>query len=909
MSVTIQAERPGIPGADAGGISCPQCGTACAPTHHYCPGCGFPIGSANTSSEDRFVGRTLPGGYHILDLISVGGMGRVYRAEQSALGRTVAVKIIHPHLLADENSAVRFMTEARAASQLNHPNSVAVYDFGRTDDGQPYMVMEFLRGKDLARVAYEEGPISFRRIVDVLQQVLAALGEAHELGIVHRDLKPENVILEPLRKGGDFVKVVDFGLAKLRADATSPSVTSPGIVCGTPDYMAPEQGRGDPIDGRSDLYAVGVMLFQLLTGRLPFEAESPTQVVMMHLSIPVPDPRQVAPERDIPAALVDVTFRALEKEAERRYQDAAEFAAALQQALGGAEPVIDRVSQPPPARVVGSVTCPSCSSSVPVAKFCQECGGKLPLRSVPPPAAAPAPATFPLPLVGREDDLAWLEARRSEIRDRMIGARIVGEAGVGKTRLVRELARVAEADGDHVVRAGPDPYWAETPCYALREATRGLLGLGPGPLDPRTFDSAPPDARRGLHEIFEGGATRESWPAVPSTTSPAERRARRSAALRWALERSRELSSSGRVIVVIDELHRVDEASRAAFADLAGDPPPGCPGLIVAVHAPGFETGWGAQHAARVLAGLAPPAVARLLQGRSSDRLLAAGANSRGVLPLHVEHLVRFALEGNGDPPARLADLVAQRVDTLDPGARRVLQAVAVLGDLAEPKDIVALLPRPGKVNTELDLLAAAGMIERVGVLVSTAHPMLREVVLAGIPAAVRRDLHTKALRACEKRGAPLEACALHAYHSGDSFQALLLLEQVAGRAAARGDTQAEVLSLRRGLELARAEIARGELDDPLRAVLIFARKLGAALVRAGNLADAEGVLREALDLADPTAVDRARILATLAEVARGRGRDGDALQLVEDALRVARAASAAELIESLVTMRRQWVT
>jgi serine/threonine-protein kinase len=182
------------------------------------------------TNEDRLVGRTLPGGYHILDLISVGGMGRVYRAQQSALGRTVAVKIIHPHLLSDENSALRFMTEARAASQLNHPNSVSVFDFGRTDDGQPYLVMEFLRGKDLARVAYEEGPLPFSRVVDVLRQVLAALGEAHDLGIIHRDLKPENVILEPLRRGGDFVKVVDFGLAKLRADAQSQSVTSPGIV-------------------------------------------------------------------------------------------------------------------------------------------------------------------------------------------------------------------------------------------------------------------------------------------------------------------------------------------------------------------------------------------------------------------------------------------------------------------------------------------------------------------------------------------------------------------------------------------------------------------------------------------------------------------------------------------------------
>ncbi len=143
--------------------------------------------------------------------------------------------------------------------------------------------------------------------------MLAALAEAHHLDIIHRDLKPENIVLEPMRSGGDFVKVVDFGLAKMKAEVSAPNVTSPGIVCGTPDYMAPEQGRGDPIDARSDLYAVGVILFQLLTGRLPFEADNPTQVVLMHLSLPAPDPSVVAPERDIPEGLIEITLKALQK--------------------------------------------------------------------------------------------------------------------------------------------------------------------------------------------------------------------------------------------------------------------------------------------------------------------------------------------------------------------------------------------------------------------------------------------------------------------------------------------------------------------------------------------------------------------------------------------------------------------
>ena len=139
----------------------------------------FPIGKVAASPDDPLIGRTLPGGYLILELVGIGGMGRVYRAEQTTLGRTVAVKIIHPHLVGDENAAARFITEARAASRLNHPNSVGIIDFGKTADGQLYLVMEFLRGRDLARVAYEEGPLPFRRIVDVLRQTLAALAEAH----------------------------------------------------------------------------------------------------------------------------------------------------------------------------------------------------------------------------------------------------------------------------------------------------------------------------------------------------------------------------------------------------------------------------------------------------------------------------------------------------------------------------------------------------------------------------------------------------------------------------------------------------------------------------------------------------------------------------------------------------------
>jgi len=305
-------------------------------------------------AEDPLLGRTLPGGYTINELIGVGGMGRVYRGEQQVLGRTVAIKVIHAHLLGDASAAARFITEARAASRLNHPNSVGVIDFGKSEDGQLYLVMEFLHGRDLSTVLHQEGVLPFVRIINILRQVLAALAEAHDLGIIHRDLKPENIVLEKVRGGKDFVKVVDFGLAKLLIDPENSHVSRPGIVCGTPDYMAPEQGRGDTLDHRADLYAVGVILYLLLTGALPFEAESPTQVVLMHMSSQAQDPRKLAPTRGIPDELCIICARAMAKKPADRYVDADDFSAALGEALAQLEP------SGRPHAAVSSVACSAC---------------------------------------------------------------------------------------------------------------------------------------------------------------------------------------------------------------------------------------------------------------------------------------------------------------------------------------------------------------------------------------------------------------------------------------------------------------------------------------------------------------------------------------------------------------------
>jgi serine/threonine-protein kinase len=864
--------------------NCPQCGSACAADHQYCAVCGFPVGMAGAPAGDSFVGTTLPGGYHVLDLISVGGMGRVYRAEQSVLGRTVAVKVIHPHLLSDESNTARFLTEARAASQLNHPNSVAVFDFGRVEGGQPYIVMEFLRGMDLARVALEQGPLDLSRVVDVLRQTLAALGEAHELGIIHRDMKPGNVILEPLRGGGDFVKVVDFGLAKLRLDAQS-SVTSPGMVCGTPDYMAPEQGRGDPTDGRSDLYAVGVMLFELMTGRLPFEADSPTQVMLMQMAMPPPDPRKIAPQRNLPEALVDVCLKALAKNPDERYQDASELADALERAL---RPRTIAATAPP---AEATTRCSECSLVVRVAKFCGECGAKL---------TSERPEK---PFLGRESDLAWLDQQRRRLDNGIAGCLVVGEPGIGKSRLLAALAQRARADGDVVVSVGPDPWWAEVAHWTVRRAIYELAALDQEAIETRRYDGACIDARRGLDQIFDPASSRRD-----DRRSPVERRMAIAEALRWALLCASARVGPGRVVLTVDELSRIDPASRFAIADVINEPLRGARALVIGARVPGFDAGWSPVHPTRMLGGLTRVVVANVWGQIAVDTPQLEQENQE-VLPLHAEQLARFSLEGGTDPPPRLADLMAHRVDTLEPNARRALQAVAVLGDRVDAGTIERVAPLAIDTQAALVVLAKAGMIVQEGRLVTISHPLLRELVLAGTPAAVRRELNANALAMCEELGAPLEVQALHACEAQESFQALLLLEQVADRAAARGDRSTEILALRRGLEIGRHEISRGDLDDPLRAVLIFGKKLAAALIRGGDFADADGVLSEALDVAGPSGKDRAHVLGMLASVAHHRKRPAEARAYIEQAIAAARQSGEHELVATLSETCRAWTS
>jgi serine/threonine-protein kinase len=274
-------------------------------------------------------GGILDGRYRLLEKLGDGGVGAVYKAEHLWMRRMVAIKFLHKKVTASMEAVKRFAREARVSGQIQSPNCVSVFDFARAPDGTFYLVMELIAGDDLRSLLQREGRLSVRRAAMIFEQLLYALGAAHAVGVVHRDMKPENVMLQPEPGGGVLVKLLDFGIARRwRAfnDHTS-ELTSPGRTVGTPEYMAPEQAQGLPLDGRADQYAVGCMLFEALSGRRPYLFEDPIELMRAHVQAPVPRLRDFGLE--VPAAMEVVVRRAMDKDPHERFPDAPSFAEAL----------------------------------------------------------------------------------------------------------------------------------------------------------------------------------------------------------------------------------------------------------------------------------------------------------------------------------------------------------------------------------------------------------------------------------------------------------------------------------------------------------------------------------------------------------------------------------------------------
>jgi hypothetical protein len=441
------------------------------------------------SGPDPLVGKTLADRFEILERIGEGGTGVVYRAKQLSVDRTIAIKVLGAHVSTDPSWVKRFHNEARAASRLDHPNTVRLIDFGQTKEGLLFIAMEFLSGRSLRTEIEKLGRLPPNRVLRILSQMCASLSEAHNQGIIHRDIKPDNVYLVDMKGAGDYVKVLDFSVAKL--DAPDAQVTRAGVVFGTPQYMSPEQGRGVPLDARSDIYAVGIVAYEMLTGKPPFDAKIPTEIVMMHLR------DKPAPLTGLPPQLTSIVMKALEKDAGKRQQSAEELDTECQQCLAelfprqtpgpGAVPVVSAAPPVVRAPAVAEQRTMMATEAPPVVRAGVVAEQKTMMAQEAPRVGAPPP-------VAEQKTVMGIEAPR-------IAAPPPG--GEQKTMMATEAPKLGAAPpigpppaykppmGGAPPPAAPPPANAEQKTMMAMEAPRIAGGLAPPPAAPPPPSAAP----------------------------------------------------------------------------------------------------------------------------------------------------------------------------------------------------------------------------------------------------------------------------------------------------------------------------------------------------------------------------------------------------------------------------------
>ncbi|MCC6216943.1 MAG: protein kinase [Polyangiaceae bacterium] len=373
-------------------MNCEACGHGNIEGARFCAKCGALLPVKEEGAADPLIGQLVGGRFRIARVLGEGGMGVVYEGEQQmgSTVRKVAVKTLHQHLSKDPSVLARFHRECGTVAQLEHPNTIKFFDFGATADGTLYIAMEFVKGRALASVIEQEGKLGADRVLKIMKQACGALEEAHKQGIVHRDLKPDNVILTDRAGETDFVKVLDFGIAARRESSDAQKeqkLTQQGMVLGTPPYMSPEQFSGKELDQRSDIYSLGVMTYEMLTGRLPFEADTPWQWATQHLTAQPMPFETAAPALGIPEGMRAAILRALSKDKEQRQVSATAFYEDLAAGFAGSGSEI----APSPGVPSGP------TAAMPA--FGPPGGAPAPLAAPPPPAYAPAPGGVPVAAV------------------------------------------------------------------------------------------------------------------------------------------------------------------------------------------------------------------------------------------------------------------------------------------------------------------------------------------------------------------------------------------------------------------------------------------------------------------------------------------------------------------------------
>ena len=786
--------------------------------------------------------------FQIQEVVGRGGMGVVYRAVQLSLGRPVALKLIAPHLADEDGFRERFMRESRLSASLDHPHIVPVYAAGE-EDGVPYIAMRFVDGVNLRMEIAAHGRLEPARAVRLVNQVATALDSAHERGLVHRDVKPANVLIS-LHGGSEHAYLTDFGVTKRRT-ATESGTGTAGWV-GTLDYVAPEAVRGERVDGRADIYSLGCVLYQCLTGEVPFPRENELGTLWAHISDPPPAASDVFPE--LPPALSDVIRRAMAKAPEERYASAGELGSAALTASPQAGPPREKVTVPA-ARPV-----PRPPRAV------RRQGGSLYDRE---PELGQAMAELDAALAGSGRVLV-----------------LEGQAGIGKSRLLGELSKLAEERGFEVFSACGIELERDFAYGVVRQLFEyGIHRLAP---DERAllFTGA-----AGLAERILSGAGEPQADAEAGAPEAPEDRVY--AALHGLYWFCAELSERAPIFLTIDDADRADQASLRFLAHLA----PRLEGLPVAVvlarrpAQPGAGNQLLAEIEQHALARLCPPpltpggsaALVTERLGEGDPEFFAACHRAAQGNPFLLGELCATLRADGVAPTAAAAPVVERlgprniahsslmRIGRVAPDARELVQAVALLGQGAELRHAATL--------AELELSDAARLADslvELGVLASSAplefvHPVVRTAILEDQPAGTRALLHARAARLHADEGASGEVVCAHlmeAAPAGDDW----VVEQLLSTARD---------GLEKGApEAAASLLARALVEPPsaARRVRVLA-DLGRAEALGPDPASAVQHLRAALELADERGL-RDELVAELLSTLWHLGRRGELLEL-----------------------------
>jgi serine/threonine-protein kinase len=786
----------------------------------------------------KLVGRVLGDKFKLTACIGIGGSGAVYRADQIALGRTVAVKILNEELSSDARMIKRFRDEATSASRLNHPNCVSIIDYGQSPDGLLYLAMEYVKGPTLTQLLVTQNPLAIDRVIDIVMQALAGIEEAHLAGVVHADLKADNIILDQRRAGVDVVKIVDFGIARLVTGARDEDRS----ISGTPEYMAPEVISGAPPSFASDIYAVGIILYELLAYKTPFFAGSTTEILANHLKALVPS---LASRRDhVPRELDGIVAKALAKHPTDRFASAAD----MRDALAG---LATRTK-----KVTTRDICVECGTScLPTFKFCPECGTPRQRPAVDrrfdTPTVAPIETrVLPLTFAGRTEEMATLLDYMRRPPGREVGLLVMGSEGSGRSALLRHAYQSLATDTRTIYQIGADPSGLAAPFYPVRSLLAAVLQLPPVSSEAELRDAV---IGIGLNERdVPGIAQLFGHPTSLLELEPPVRRREMVWSTLRALERAAE---AGPVTIVCEDIDRFDHPSLEILRRATEIGELALPPIIMTAHL-SFGSQWPASVPRLEVPALTADDLAEVVRALEHAGLrnlppIQQLFETTRAYPGHLEHVVRYLLEGGKpeDTTISLPDLIAARLSMLKQSTRDVLQAAAVLG-IEPPLDLLRAMLSNDVLEAALADAERAGLFSHdpSGELTFTSR-LVRDIVYDATPADVRRSLHASAAAAVETLSPDVGLLGHHHDLAGHAKESIMLLRRAGDLCAEQLDDVGAGLYYHRALVAVRQTVQSGDDDGSAESQFVMLSvRLADVLRTRGETALARGVLAEARD-------------------------------------------------------------